>query len=74
MEIGDRIIQHYGPFSSTWEVTEVVDAGAKLKYIDGTAEFIGFAETVAAPNGKQLTDTRFQDFLGRAHFHSARRA
>lgn len=68
---GDVIAQQTGPFRSMWRVVDIIDAGAVLKYVPGTVNFTGFAETSLAPNGSVLTTNPDHGFLGRAHWPAA---
>lgn len=68
---GQVILRQHGPFVSRWQVTEVIPAGARLEYVEGSVAFVGFPETYEAPNGTPLTLHPQQDFLGRAHWHAA---
>lgn len=70
--IGDRIEQQHGPFVATWEVVEIIDAGARLQYC-GDVRFIGHRAGLTGANGEDLTADRMQSFLGRAHWPAATR-
>ncbi len=72
LQVGDRVELTFGPFASTWEVLELIPAGARLGYL-GAVRFKGFPKPQHAPNGDVLTTDSDHAFLGRAHFTSARR-
>lgn len=72
LEPCDLIELRHGPFTSTWEVVELIDAGARLRFV-GDIRFVGFGTPMMAPNGDRLTENGAHSFLGRAHFHSTKR-
>lgn len=68
LAVGDRLRLRHGPWEATWQVVEIINAGAILECV-GRATFVGFGNTSAAPNGDALTRDRGQTFIGRAHWH-----
>lgn len=72
LAIGDRVELHFGPFAASWEVVELIDAGARFAY-QGDVRFTGFDKPILAPNGAKLTENMEHAFVGRAHFAGLKR-
>jgi hypothetical protein len=72
LTVGDVVELRHGPFVSTWRVEKVIDAGAVLVW-SGSVGFAGYDTPIDAPNGTPLTHSPTHEFLGRAHWGSARK-
>jgi hypothetical protein len=72
LRIGQTVILRHGPFEAEWKVVGITDVGAQLE-INEEPSFVGFADVQSAPSGAPLTRTRFQDFIGRAHWGAVER-
>jgi hypothetical protein len=70
LHVGDVLQLEHGPFTSDWKVVQIKEHGAVLEFA-GMVFLTGFKRPITAPNGVQLTDTVYQEWLGRAHFASA---
>jgi len=66
LHVGDLVRLSTPPFAATWLVEEIIDAGARLRYI-GDVEFVGYGKSIAG-----LTTTPEQGFIGRAHWASVK--
>lgn len=73
LRVGDRVSLRDGAFKATWKVVEIIEAGARLAYEEGTVRFVGYDHNATAPNGAQLTGAPDQGFIGRAHWDSVER-
>lgn len=69
--VGDHVELHHGPFESRWRVERIIEAGAVLVWT-GYVGFAGYDAPMTAPNGKALTTSPTQEFLGRAHWQSTK--
>ena len=72
LAVGDILRLKHGPFTSDWKVVEIKEHGAVLEFV-GMIQFAGFRHLISAPNGKMLTHSTNQEWLGRSHFASVRR-
>ena len=66
LEVGDHVEERFGPFLSSWEVQEIIEAGARLRYRG--VRFVGFEHPLRSPGGDVLTEDTQTGFLGRAHW------